>query len=317
LLERTEVVEWVASCYRLIIVDEAQDLDLVRLRVVQALCARIDTLVAADEFQCLDENLIENPLCRWLQTVSEDEQLIVQKRTDDSEIIAAASALRAGNSVPIGSRTFRILVTGSAVRTADQVNNWLSWYARIPISAAIITPTLNAYARKVIELVRTTKSAKRNCGPHNVRIENSEKRLIEEIIERLNLPEVAESEQVSEAARRSVDPVIELAINEWLDRQRRTRRKTSHLREEVITEVRSILARLRRSRIDKPGGIRAMTVHGAKNREFDVVIILWPPGMRWSAEYQRRLLYNAVTRAKRHCVIFLQTGDALKAAPFV
>jgi superfamily I DNA/RNA helicase len=317
LLERAEVVQWVASCYRLIIVDEAQDLDLVRLRVVQALSASIDTLVAADEFQCLDESLTDNPLCCWLRTVSTDVELVVQRRTEDNEILAAASALREGYAVPNGKRTFRMLVTGNAARTADQVNNWLSWYARSPLSAAIITPSLSSYAKKVIELVETTKSAKRNCGPHNVRLESSEKKLLEEIIERLNLPDVAESEQVSEAAKQILRPAIELAMNEWLDRQRRTRRKTSHLRDEIMSEVRSILARQRRSRIDKPGGVRAMTVHGAKNREFDVVIILWPTGMKWPAEYQRRLLYNAVTRAKKFCVIFLQTGEVQNAAPFV
>jgi superfamily I DNA/RNA helicase len=316
LLERTEVVNWVASCYRLLIVDEAQDLDPVRLRMLQALSVSIDTLIAADEFQCLDETLSDNPLCLWLRTVSDDAELVVQRRTDVAEILTAASALRAGHPVPNGNRTFRILVTGNAARTADQVNNWLSWYARTPSSAAIITPTLGPYAKKVIDLVRNTKSKKRNNGPHNVRLENSDMKLLEEIIERLNLPETAESENVSEAAKRLVNPAIELALKEWLDRQRRTRRKTIHLRDEVIAEVRSILARHRRSRIDRQGGVRAMTVHGAKNREFDVVIILWPLGMKWSADYQRRLLYNAVTRAKKFCVILLQTGEVLKAAPF-
>ena len=39
-----------------------------------------------------------------------------------------------------------------------------------------------------------------------------------------------------------------------------------------------------------------MTVHQAKNREFDSVIILWPYEVAGTADRQRRLLYNAVTR---------------------
>lgn len=58
---------------------------------------------------------------------------------------------------------------------------------------------------------------------------------------------------------------------------------------------------------------QVLTVHGAKNREFGHVFIFW--GYKksgWPVEEQRRLLYNAVTRAKLDCtVLFL--GDAERA----
>ena len=46
------------------------------------------------------------------------------------------------------------------------------------------------------------------------------------------------------------------------------------------------------------------TVHGAKNREFDNVCVLWSYQIPPDPELQRRLLYNAITRAKVNCVIF-------------
>ena len=40
-----------------------------------------------------------------------------------------------------------------------------------------------------------------------------------------------------------------------------------------------------------------------KNREFENVVIVWPYGVTGSAEKQRRLLYNAITRAKNNCIV--------------
>jgi hypothetical protein len=52
---------------------------------------------------------------------------------------------------------------------------------------------------------------------------------------------------------------------------------------------------------------QVLTVHGAKNREFDHVFVFWTSfkAGKWSTEEQRRLLYNAVTRAKIDCTILL------------
>jgi superfamily I DNA/RNA helicase len=54
------------------------------------------------------------------------------------------------------------------------------------------------------------------------------------------------------------------------------------------------------------------TVHGAKNREFDNVIILWPYKVPSNDEQKRRLLYNAVTRGKNNCMVLIR-GDVKRA----
>ena len=60
-----------------------------------------------------------------------------------------------------------------------------------------------------------------------------------------------------------------------------------------------------------------MTIHQAKNREFDSVVVLWPYEVSGSAERLRRLLYNAVTRAKRQAVVIVQNPERLSKPPFV
>jgi DNA helicase IV len=59
-----------------------------------------------------------------------------------------------------------------------------------------------------------------------------------------------------------------------------------------------------------------MTVQQAKNREFDGVVVLWPYQVGGDAEHRRRLLYNAVTRARRWCTVIVQSQNILNAPPF-
>lgn len=60
----------------------------------------------------------------------------------------------------------------------------------------------------------------------------------------------------------------------------------------------------------------AMTVHQAKNREFDGVVVLWPYQLGGDDEHRRRLLYNAVTRARNWCTVVVQNENLLATAPF-
>ncbi|MCZ7681538.1 MAG: ATP-binding domain-containing protein [Sandaracinaceae bacterium] len=64
-------------------------------------------------------------------------------------------------------------------------------------------------------------------------------------------------------------------------------------------------------------GVRALTIHQAKNREFDRVVVLWGYTVPKEAEMRRRWLYNAITRARVAATVIVQ-GDKkrLKEAPF-
>src|ERR1700693_2893284 len=66
LLERSEVRGWIAASFPIVLLDEGQDLKPQRLRLICALAKSLVTLIAADEFQCLDDALRPNPLISWL-----------------------------------------------------------------------------------------------------------------------------------------------------------------------------------------------------------------------------------------------------------
>ena len=60
-----------------------------------------------------------------------------------------------------------------------------------------------------------------------------------------------------------------------------------------------------------------MTIHQAKNREFHSVIVLWPYEVAGTIARQRRLLYNAITRAKYRVLVVVQNPNRLCQPPFV
>ena len=63
-------------------------------------------------------------------------------------------------------------------------------------------------------------------------------------------------------------------------------------------------------------GIRVMTIQAAKNRQFRDVVVLWGPGVPGSADHQRRLLYNAISRAEHSCTVIVRTRPQLQQVPF-
>ena len=77
------------------------------------------------------------------------------------------------------------------------------------------------------------------------------------------------------------------------------------------------LLRRRRYAAQAPERFVTMTIQQAKNREFEHVIVLWPFTAPNDDEQRRRLLYNAITRAKRSCTILVQSEELLRAPPFV
>jgi superfamily I DNA/RNA helicase len=57
-------------------------------------------------------------------------------------------------------------------------------------------------------------------------------------------------------------------------------------------------------------------VHQAKNREFDTVVVIWPYTVAQDDEGKRRLLYNAITRAKKQCTVIVQGVGSTGKPPF-
>ena len=58
-----------------------------------------------------------------------------------------------------------------------------------------------------------------------------------------------------------------------------------------------------------------MSIKSAKNREFENVVVLWPHEIVGDDLMRRKLLYNAVTRARRRAVIIAQGGEKRLSTP--
>jgi hypothetical protein len=312
LLAHEDVVRWVAATYPVVVVDEAQDLKPNRLRIVQSMMTHMDLLVASDEFQCLIEELRPNQACAWLTAIGNDALLQHPRRTSDRNLLAAAGAIRSGHA-PESSGLFKIVLTPKPGFAASYVSNaigWNKWGNRV----AIITPTMGRFAHDVLTWV-TTKATGKGNGPFNVILEESETTLANAFIAGLAIPEQA---SIAEAlALMSGKPQsIAQDFVRWLEKQRRAKGKTVFLRQEMEDTIRHSFSNQRRLNSRDGSGVRALTVHGAKNREFDLVIVLWPAAIRGDDEQQRRLLYNAVTRAKKQCLVLVQTKEAMACPPF-
>ncbi|OXI35996.1 hypothetical protein CFB84_37035 [Burkholderia aenigmatica] len=313
LLQNRDVCNWVAATFPILLVDEAQDMTQSRLRIVEGLASQIEVFAAADEFQCLSEDLRPNPTCAWLAQVCDAEDLTQPRRTNEAELIDAAAAIRRGEP-PNPGKIFRVLPTARPPLAGACVNSNLCWYGGGK-SVAIITPTLGAFARATMEWAAQNANS-RGAGPYSVPWEESEVKAGERFLESIDFQDMNDMAGVIALLNVAGDFRVTQDIVDWMDVQRRTRGKTSFARDEIKVAIRQGFARRRRARSDGDGGWKGMTVHGAKNREFDNVIVLWPAAVGGSADQRRRLLYNAVTRAKERCLVLVQAAAHLNQAPF-
>lgn len=313
LLQIKEVCCWVAATYPVLLVDEAQDLTPNRLLLVSGLAARLEVLVAADEFQCLDENLRPNPACSWLKEVCGADELLQPMRTSIVDLLDAARAIRNGEA-PKHGKLFQVCPTHNQGLAGTYLSNALAWYG-YGKSVAVIAPTVRGFATQTLDWV-ARNTTKQGNGPYSVRLEESETKAAEKLLSSLALKDQNNAEEVIELLAESGDILAKKEINEWMSTQRRTRGTQTFTKAEIERVIKQSFARKRLLQKANEGGWKAMSVHGAKNREFDIVIVLWPAAVRGSDEQKRRLLYNAITRAKERCLILVQAKVSLAQAPF-
>lgn len=313
LLQYENVARWVASTFPALVLDEAQDLTPVRLRVIQALSCQLEVFAAADEYQCLNENLRPNPACKWLTRMAEVESLDEPKRTDVLPLLEASSAIRAGEA-PVSIKPFLIVLTPNIPLAGTYVSNNIGWYGQNR-SIAIITPTAGQFAKGVIDWVQSNRSSK-GCGPYEIQWEQSESNVLTEMLSQLVLDEETSISDARAAVKACGSEYVFSAVERWLDVQRRACGRTEVTRAEIENVIKRSVSARRRMDIENARGRKAMTVHGAKNREFDNVIVLWPAASAGSDDHKRRLLYNAVTRAKSRCLVLVQAKSSLENAPF-
>lgn len=334
LLEQETVRRWVARSFPLVLVDEAQDLDEHRMRLLQGLALSCRIVAAADAFQCLHNGRDTAPLMGWLEGAGQTHRLTQVRRTTQQGLLAAALAVREGRDVKavLTASTFnnRTSWNGAGFRLLDapatNANHaLLTWaiandMAQRHGSVVILTPDArNAIIRAALNTLQTKQHTRKNGAtfgpyPHTWdRHDNEEASAL--------LADIALSQSASCAELRALlaplagHAPIAQAISR-MDRLRRVHGQADFTAAQVTEFVREAVRNRSRLGFRQQSGHLAMTIQRAKNREFPNVIVLWPRTATGSPEHLRRLLYNGITRAQNHCTVIVLGQGRLNAAPF-
>ncbi len=318
LLAQPVVTSWVRASYPFVVVDEAQDLSAERSKMIQEVSAACHVLLAFDEFQCLNPALLPTPIQSWLPEACEPVRLDRCRRTGDTELLEAARAVRNGRSVNLDGSGFQVRVTpGHPNHAAAHLAGFIAW-RRGGGTVAVLTPSRSGgFANKVVGALRSGPVGQRKLGPFSIEWESSGEAELEALWRGLAMPETC---SVGDALARLEPhrqvPPVKIAA-EWIRRQLRVLDVQEVRADEIRRRIERALALRRHHQNRRERGIRAMTIQQAKNREFDHVAVVWPYTIPNDDEQKRRLLYNAITRAKRRCLVLVQAKSLATALPFV
>ncbi len=316
LLEQPAVSSWVAKSFPVMLVDEGQDLHSQRLRMLTALAETTDLLAAADEFQCLDAALNPNPFVGWIQAATQPQVLTQVHRTSVAGLLNAATAIRGGQAPVEAGQHFRVMVGQSVPLAATMMSNAIGWHPGTN-DIAIITPSrTGGFAQQVVDRVGTTASNQGN-GPYSIAWEGSDGDETQAITATLDMDAEASGATTLAALHLlpRIGPVQQTIT--WVNRQVHAAGRTDFTRVEIETMIGRFVTMRRQHGGNQSRRFTAMTVHQAKNREFDGVVVIWPHTVAGSADQKRRLLYNAVTRARKWCNVIVQSQNIRNAPPFL
>ena len=318
LLAETTVSRWVSRAFPIFVVDEFQDSKGGQLAMVSSLSSVATGIAAADDFQDL-ENTEVNPAVAWARTNGESESLSDIHRTSASGLLEASRAVRAGGNVPHNGDGFTVLGAQNHNVGASFVSRNLSWWRNCADIAVLtpVRPSRSAFVRDLIPRVEEKPISDPPVGPHFVPWEESHEEECDRFIEGLELPDDPNAEVGCEGLSFGDVGGPRLGLRHWIERQTRVAGRTTFTAEEIRCEARRIHQRSRAHQRLRGRGVRAMTIHQAKNREFHSVIVLWPYEVAGSIERQRRLLYNGITRAKCRVLVVVQNPRRLHRPPFI
>lgn len=292
LLESVVVGRTISNSHPFIVLDEFQDCTGPQLGFIKALSRHCHLVMAADPFQELngDESAVNWALEMEAQNSASVTRLTQQRRTTSFSILRSAEAIR-GNSplrdegIPFYYAPRYRLAVWKTLPTYGQNGT----YALLFPAKAIFAKLKNAITQTNDS--RAAQGKKSLWFPY--REMTSEEVTAENITQSL-------TENLS-----SCSCVTDPQIREVYSQLKRTAscRCLEPSSEILIEHVVSTYIHGMKFCHDLEARFSAMTIHSAKNREFDHVVILWDINhvSNLSVERQRRLLYNAITRAKRTC----------------
>ena len=310
LLKIENIRNAVASAYPIILVDEFQDCHDDLLRVIQLLSQSCTLLVGADDFQCF-HTTGESPAVKWIHNSSSDcKELTGNQRTENRTVLEAALAIR-NNENATSSIDVVPLPPGLV---AWHIFTQIAWYNHTGAKSHVLIspagPEASPWVRDIMRSLRNELGKKKKLGPMPFTWEEKDKDKYEEVLSIVESMSGNSEQITNEKLRLFVDhpnTVLRLAANRSL--RLISIRGIQAIPKSTFHQLVELAAHsISAFRCEQSSARLAMTVHGAKNREFDHVFILWPFKVRSDSLGKRKLLYNAITRAKLGATLFVQ-GD--------
>lgn len=333
LLEARPVQLWVARTFPIVLVDEAQDLDEHRLGILRGLSHASSIVAAADAFQCLADGRDTADLIGWLEGAGQVHRLTQPHRTNQQGLLTAALVVRQGGdlraalnaSTSSGRTTWR--APGFRLLEVPAQNAGLiAWSIANEMSQrrgqfAILTPDARStIVRTALDTLMTriwTRAAGQPFGPYPHTWDRQEADECDAVLANIDLPESATWTDLQAVL---APATMHSAVVQACRRMDRLRRLTGQA-EFAAADVRELVRECLRNQYrlgyrQQQLGHLAMTIPRAKNREFENVIVLWPHSATGSHEHLRRLLYNAITRARSHCSVIVFGQGRVGSPPF-
>ena len=293
LLERPEISRWVSAAFPIVAIDEAQELKPCRLRIARALSNTTHMVVAADEFQCLEDRLDTGQFMEWFAT-GNVRHLALVRRTRRQGLLNAGVALRAAQR-PVEGVGLRIryefpaqvkFAVGHALRGAAGTR------------AILVAPGSGNWANELVpQLADGLHSKTQNIPPLPIAWETSPADEVKRVAESLcDLEEQVESVELVRRVKLLPDaPTWPPTLVTSVEMARRAHGIRLWRFAELLVLCGKKANTHRAYGYSSQRGIRVMTIQAAKNRQFGDVVVLWGPGVPGSIDYQRRLLYNAIS----------------------
>lgn len=317
LLEEAIVQKWVAASFPIVIIDELQDSKRAQLRVLRGLAVRCECIAAGDPFQDLDgESSCAS--VEWAREQGTVTVLETTHRTSNAGLLAAASALRNGQAVAVAGG-FGLKGVAAASLGAWEVASKIAKWRELG-TVAVITPVgagRSQFVRQVVDRVCREPIGKTwKVGPFKLQWESVPDDEVNDTCQKIALPD-ADDRRVRIEDLKFASEGRSARVRAWLSRQRRLFGRTEFSAGEVRAVVKDVVQQGRVFSSREERHLVALTVHQAKNREFDRVIVLWPYEVSGNDERKRRLAYNAITRARQEAFVIVQGEERTQQSPFV
>jgi hypothetical protein len=317
LLESSTVCGTLAETYPLVIVDEFQDCRAGTLKLIQNFRGSCFLLLAADHFQFLETDGGICPAVDWIEELRQRELVAYEnltkcRRTDDEGILRAARALRdniraTDQTVPVyWAPTPEMLAWRLVERFLPRRNQIRSGKCAL-ITLSLEDPLLG----------KLLGSFQHQLARHYVQREirwsrhETEDKQRQQLLECLGVCDPRAVGAVWEQDKATTDDRATAVVRQIMSFAKL--RGIDPIPQELVIQFAGLHVHTRTAFGADSPQFQVLTAHGAKNREFDHVFVFWSyKGARWTIEQQRRLLYNAVTRARCDCTV-LVLGDAKRA----